>query len=130
MFRFVLHTFLFSLFAFTAFSQSQPLLGPKKNLFRVEQVKVEGARKVEPEAILDKMNARVGVVVDNYLIRNDLARIYDMKHFENVEIHREKVNGKNTLIVKIVEKPIISKIIIDGNAEIDDDEIKEQIKTR
>ena len=112
-----------------AYAQS-PYIGKHKNLFRVDQILVEGVKKVEPEAILNKVAVRRGMVVDNYLIRKDIQRIYQMKHFKLVEVHHRVRKGKNILIFKVQEKPIIDKIIIEGNNEIDQDDIMEQLKTK
>lgn len=112
------------------FSQSKPLLGPKKNLFRVQDIKVRGTRKVEPEAVYEKIATRKGIMLDNYLLAEDIKRIYELKHFESVEAHRERIKGKNTLVFIVREKPIIKEIVIEGNEELDDDEIKEKLKSR
>jgi outer membrane protein insertion porin family len=42
----------------------------------------------------------------------------------------KKDGDKNILLFKVVEKPIISKITFSGNDEINDEDLKEQIKTR
>ncbi len=112
------------------FGQSKPLLGPKKNLFRIQNILVRGTRKVEPEAIYEKIAARKGMMLDNYLLAEDIKRIYELKHFEYVEAHREKIDGKTTLVFEVREKPIIKQIKIEGNEELDEDEIKEKLKSK
>ena len=107
-----------------------PYIGKKKDLFQVDRILVEGVKKVEPEAILEKLLVRPGMVVDNYLIRKDIERIYGMKHFEAVEVHHRISKKKNTLIFRVQEKPVISKIIIQGNHEVDEDEIRKKIKIK
>lgn len=113
-----------------SFAQSKALIGPKKNLFRVQDIKVRGTRKVEPEAIYEKIATRKGIMLDNYLLAEDIKRIYQLKHFEEVEAHLEKIKGKNTLVFKVKEKPIIKQILIEGNEELDDDEVKEKLKSK
>jgi outer membrane protein insertion porin family len=53
-----------------------------------------------------------------------------MKYFEEVEAYHKISNGKNILLFKLKEKPIIGKISFSGNDEINDDDLKEQIKTK
>ena len=125
----VLILFLF-LVALEGLPQSKYSLGKKKNLFKVDKILVHGVKKVEPEAILEKIGVRSGMVVDNYLIREDIQRIYEMKHFSTVEVHHEIRKKKNILIFRVQEKPIINKISIKGNKNIDTDEIIEQLKTK
>ena len=109
---------------------SQQYLGKEKKLFKVDAIKIEGTKKVEAEAILEKLTIKKGAVLDNITLRNDIKAIYEMKYFENVEAHQEKKSGKNLLVIKIKEKPIISAIKFEGNDEIGDEDLKEQIKTK
>ena len=97
-----------------------------QKLFKIKEVKVIGTKKVEPEAILEKLTLKNGSTADSCTLRSDIKSIYEMKYFETVEAHREDGN----LVLKIKEKPIISAISFDGNDEIGDDDLSEQIKTR
>jgi len=105
-------------------------LGPRRSLFKMDGVDVEGLKKVERQAILEKVGSRAGMMLDNYLLRKDIEKIYALKYFESVEAHKEKKNGKNFLIFVVKEKPIITKIIFKGNDEIDEDDLKATIKTK
>ncbi len=101
-------------------------LGAVTNLFRVEQVQVKGNKKVEAEAILEKINIKKNMLIDNYLVRDSIKKIYGMKYFETVEAHQEEKN----LVFHVKEKPIISQIVVEGNDEISDSDVKEQMKTK
>lgn len=118
------------LFLILNIAQAETNLGNLKNLFKVDQIRVDGSKKVEAEAILEKMRIRKNMTLDNYTLRNDIKRIYEMKYFESVEAHLEKKKRKNILVIKVVEKPIISKILFEGNDEVGEDDLKEQLKTK
>lgn len=109
---------------------AQEIIGPIREFFRVDAIEVQGNRKVEAEAVTEKLSTRPEMMLDNYLLRKDLSRIYDMKYFEEVEAYHKIKDGKNILLFKVQEKPIISKITFEGNDEINDDNLKEQIKTK
>lgn len=111
-------------------SYAQEVIGPIREMFRVDEIQVTGNRKVEAEAVIEKLGTRPGMMLDNYLLRRDLSRIYEMKYFEEVEAYHKMEGDKNVLLFKVLEKPIISKISFQGNDEINDDDLKEQIKTR
>lgn len=111
-------------------SQADTYLGNNKTLFVVDKIEVEGTKKVEAEAILEKINIKEGMTLDNYTLRNDIKRIYEMKYFEKVSAHQEVKAGKNHLIFKLKEKPIISQILFEGNDEVSEDDLKEQLKTK
>ena len=105
-------------------------IGPRKKLFKIHKIDIQGTKKVEKEAILEKIGSKPGMVLDNYLLKRDLEKIYSLKYFESAEAHHKKVKGKNHLIFKLKEKPIITKIVVEGNDEIDKDDILSQVKTK
>jgi len=124
--------YVFWLFVAVASSATFALedIGPKKDLFKIDEIIIKGTKKVETEAILEKIGAKKGMVLDNYLLKRDLQKIYSLKYFESAEAHHEIVKGKNQLIFILKEKPIVTKITFDGNDEIDKDDILTQIKTK
>lgn len=122
---------LISIFLFSIVPASaQEIIGPIQEMFQVDSIEIVGNRKVESEAITEKLSTKPNLILDNYLLRKDLSRIYDMKYFEEVEAYQKKLGAKNILLFKVKEKPIISKISFEGNDEINEDDLKEQIKTK
>lgn len=109
---------------------AQEIIGPIREMFRVDEIEITGNRKVESEAILEKIGTRQDMMLDNYLLRKDLSRIYEMRYFEEIEAFHKISGDKNILLFKLKEKPLISKITFSGNDEINDDDLKEQIKTK
>lgn len=101
-------------------------LGPKTNYFKLKKIEVRGLKKVEPEAVIEKIGLREGMEVDNYVLRKDIQKIYAMKYFDWVEAQQE---GENLIFV-VKEKPIVTKLKIQGNNDIDFDDLKGQIKTK
>ena len=108
----------------------QEIIGPIREMFRVDSIEMQGNRKVESEAIIEKLNTQKEMMLDNYLLRKDLSRIYEMKYFDEVEAYHKISAGKNILLFKLKEKPIIAKITFSGNDEINDDDLKEQVKSK
>lgn len=105
-------------------------LGPRVDLFKVDAIKVEGLRKVEEQAVLDRIGTRPEMMLDNYLLRSDIQKIYGLKYFEHVEAHRENRSGKDTLVFQVTERPIVSDIIFEGNSEISKDDLEGEIKSK
>jgi outer membrane protein insertion porin family len=118
------------LIIFSGFGHADTSLGDTKTLFVIDEIIVKGSKKVEAEAILEKIDSKKGAPVTNYMIRNDIKKIYQMKYFDSVEAHHKIKKKKHTLTIKVVEKPIISKISFEGNDEVSGDDLKEQLKTR
>ena len=105
-------------------------LGATKNFFKIDAIEIEGVKKVEKESVLEKISSLPGMILDNYLLRKDIRTIYQLKYFEQVEAYREVRKSKNYLIFKVVEKPIVSKIVFQGNSEIKEDDLLTHIKTK
>lgn len=105
-------------------------IGPRKNLFRIDVVDVVGLKKVEKEAVLEKINVKPGMMLDNYVLKKDIEKIYSLKYFEFVEAHSAVKDGKKNLVFKVKEKPIVAKIFLDGNQEIEEEDIVSQMKTK
>ncbi|MFG1482869.1 outer membrane protein assembly factor BamA [Halobacteriovorax sp. HFRX-2_2] len=101
-------------------------IGPRVRLFKISSVEVQGLKKVEKEAVLDKLRSRAGLTLTNETLFDDIKTIYNLKYFESVEAHQDG----NKLIFKVVEKPIIAKIVFRGNDEVDKDDLSEGLKTR
>ena len=101
-------------------------IGTSKKLFKIANIMIKGAKKVEPEAILEKISLKKGDWLTNVKLQKAIKRIYALNYFAEVEAHQEKKN----LILKVKEKPIISKIWIKGNDEISDDDLSELLKTQ
>lgn len=105
-------------------------LGPRTDLFKIDTIEIKGLKKVEKEAVLEKIGSRVGMMLDNYLLKKDLEKIYSMKYFDEVEASHEVAGGKNVLSLRVKEKPIITKISFAGNDGLSDDDLKGQVKTK
>ena len=109
-------------------------LGARTNLFKIDRIEIKGLKKVEKEAILEKIGSKVDMMLDNYLLKKDLEKIYSMKYFVKVEAHQELEtvgkDKKNVLVFQVKEKPIITKITYKGNDGLGEDDLKTQIKTK
>lgn len=105
-------------------------IGLKKNLFKADDIQVIGTKKVEKEAVLEKISVKKGMMLNNYMVKKSLKQIYAMKYFESVEAHHEVKNGKNILVLRLKEKPIVSAIKFEGNNEVSSDDLKEVLKTK
>lgn len=101
-------------------------LGPRVDLFKVNKIRFEGLKKIEPEAVKDRVGVREGMTLDNYLLRSDIEKLYALKYFDHVEARREK----NDLIFVLKEKPIVSRITFEGNDEIKREDLVAQVKSR
>ena len=71
----------------------------------VDEITVEGARRVNPEVVLQSMYTEAGKPIDRETLDLDLRRIYGRGDFENVSYSIEQMDGRRVLTIKVVEKP-------------------------
>jgi NTE family protein len=71
----------------------------------VEAIKVEGTRRVSPEVVLQSLETRVGEPLDRATIDLDMRRVFGRGDFENVNYALDEIDGKQTLVVLVKEKP-------------------------
>ena len=93
----------------------------------VEDVKVQGNQRIEKDAILAIVRTKPGTALDYETLDKDLRDIYRMGYFSDVRIE-VKPGKKGKIVIFIVkEKPIIAKIIFEGNKKITEDKLKKEI---
>jgi outer membrane protein insertion porin family len=95
--------------------------------FPILGIRVEGANRVGPDTILRVMESHVGGEFDPAKIRADVKAIYRMGYFSDVKIDAKDEPGGLRLVVLVVEKPIVSSIVIEGNKEVDTSDLKEAL---
>jgi len=96
----------------------------------IHKIQFYGLRKVESEALLEKVVSVPGKTLNEENLRNDLKTIYKMKYFEEVLAKAQSHESGVILNIQVKEKPIIRNVKIDGNEEEDEEELKKHIKTK
>lgn len=92
--------------------------------FIVQEMRVEGAKRVGADAILQVMGTRVGEEFDPSRVREDVKAVYRMGYFSDVRIDAEEVPDGLRLVVFVTEKPIVSSIVVEGNKEVEDADLR------
>jgi outer membrane protein insertion porin family len=97
----------------------------------VEAIKVTGNRKIEKEAIIQKLTNKVGLPLDIPGVKEEVKNLFATGYFQDIEVREDKGRkGGVVLTYKVVEKPSITFIDYKGNSELDDDELSELTKMK
>lgn len=96
----------------------------------VAAIQVEGARRVEADAVRNAMRTRTGDGIDTDQVREDIRRIFALGFFQDVRIDAERTPEGLLLTVTVVERPAIRRVLIEGNDEISDDDLREDLDVR
>ncbi len=94
--------------------------------FQVGKIEIEGSKRIDIGTVLTYLPIREGDLFDP---ASDSARairaLYETGLFSDVTIFRRE----HTLVVKIKERPAIAEIEIDGNSKVDDDQLKDSLRS-
>ena len=92
--------------------------------FVVEKIEVEGANRIGFETINSYLSISKGKFLDSRLTQESIQRLYKTGFFKDVALY-QKDNG--VLVVKVVERPSISEVTIEGNQLIETDVLKDAL---
>lgn len=110
---------LFFFFSVVATAQDSGLL--------IHKVSIEGQKKIEIEAIKAKIGSSEGKPYSAQQIRTDVQNLFSLGFFNDIEVAKEVKDGTVNLVFRVKEKPTIVEIAYVGNAEVKDEDIKEQV---
>jgi outer membrane protein insertion porin family len=88
-------------------------------------IEVKGIKRIEEAAIKNKISLKLGEVVSQEKISEDIKAIYRMGYFEDVRVDIEPFEGGVKVIFTVKEKPTVVKVSFEGNKKYDDDKLKE-----
>ena len=93
---------------------------------QIQQITVQGNQRIEPETIRSYMSVAEGDAFDENKIDKTLKALYATGLFADVSIRREG----DTLLVKVVENPIINRIAFEGNKRVKTDQLQTEVQLK
>lgn len=112
---------------FGAATASAPFLTPAfAQTFSFSNVVIEGNNQVDTATILNYAGISRGEEVSAAQLNDAYQRILNSNLFETVEL----VPQGSTLLIKVVEYPIVNVISIEGNKRLKDERLSELIKSQ
>ncbi|MCI0483038.1 MAG: outer membrane protein assembly factor BamA [candidate division NC10 bacterium] len=121
-----LRTVFFLLSAFLLI-QTCPSVAWGQQVPVVKEINIRGNRKVESDAIRQRIQTRVGDPFSPEKIRGDVEALFKMGFFDDVKVEAEDLEGGLRLIYVVTEKPSIRSIQIVGAKEIEEKDVRERI---
>jgi outer membrane protein insertion porin family len=92
---------------------------------KVTLVEVQGNKRIETSTILAKIKTREGGVFSPSQIREDIMTLYQLGHFEDVQVRTEGFEKGLKVIFVVKEKPLIREILFEGNDGLSTEKLKE-----
>jgi outer membrane protein insertion porin family len=91
---------------------------------RIREIRVEGNKKAEADAIRSKIKSRVGEPVDPARVAQDIKDIYTLGLFRDVVVESLPSGSGVALVYRVVEKPSIWSITFEGNDKVTQKDIE------
>lgn len=88
----------------------------------VRGLQVEGLRKIDEKAVLNKVSSKAGEPLRAERVRQDILEIYKMGFFSDIQV---ELTGAGVLLFKLQEKPSLVEIKFEGFSEVKEDDLKE-----
>ena len=92
----------------------------------IQAIKVEGNKRIEEGTILSYLLVRPGDGFDQDRIDRSLKVLFATGLFQDVQLTREG----GTLVVHLVENPLVNRVVFEGNHKLTDDQIRGEIQLR
>jgi outer membrane protein insertion porin family len=92
--------------------------------FTISEIRAEGLQRLDIGTVLSYLPLAPGDRLDDQTSRQAIRALYASGLFQDVELERDGT----VLVVRVAERPAISKFEIDGNEKIGGDELKESLK--
>lgn len=92
--------------------------------FQVSEIRAEGLQRLEIGTVLTYLPLSAGDEVNTATARQAIRALYGSGLFQDVQLERDG----DALVVRLQERPAITKFEIDGNDKIGGDELDESLK--
>jgi outer membrane protein insertion porin family len=99
-------------------------------LYQVEEIAVEGNRRVEERYVRSLVSASPGREVSTTDIDKDVRALFATGRFEDVTAEIVERDGRPVLVYRVVERPLLREVSFAGNKEIKTDKLGELINAK
>ena len=93
----------------------------------VSSVTIRGQKRIELQAIEGRLTLKAKDRFTADALRDQVKILYGTGYFEDVQVETEQGSGGVAVTFVVREKPFITEIVFDGNEELSDDKLKEEI---
>ncbi|MBI3316789.1 MAG: outer membrane protein assembly factor BamA [Candidatus Omnitrophica bacterium] len=95
---------------------------------RVIELEVVGNQIVSTSTILGKIKSQKGGALVQETINEDIKRLYATGFFHDIKMEIEELAEGYKLIVRVVEKPVVKQIILEGFTKFNDEKLRKELK--
>ncbi|MBL7684499.1 MAG: outer membrane protein assembly factor BamA [Deltaproteobacteria bacterium] len=93
----------------------------------IQSVSVTGNSKIDSSTIESAIQTKAGSVYSREKVNQDIKNIYELGLFSEVQADKQESSSGIKLVYIVTEKPIISRIVIEGSKEVSKNKIEDEI---
>ena len=93
----------------------------------IYKIQIEGTRRIEDDAILSKLVTFEGNRYSPEDINEDIRSIFETGFFYDVRVDEKNTDQGKIITYIVEEKPSVKEFVYEGNDELDNDKIEENI---
>lgn len=88
------------------------------NELEIKEVKISGIERVSEQAVRSQLEVQPGQKYNAATVARDIRRLYDLGHFETVQVDAQPVEGGVALTYAVQEKRTVDQVNIIGNSKM------------
>ncbi len=92
----------------------------------IERISVVGNQRIEGTTIISYLTVHVGDEFKPETIDASLKSLFNTGLFADVTMER----NLNTLIIRVIENPVINRVVFEGNSRLKEDDFAEEVELR
>ncbi|ABS25328.1 surface antigen (D15) [Anaeromyxobacter sp. Fw109-5] len=96
----------------------------------VADVKIEGNRRVEVDAIRSAITQRKGQPLDPRGVAKDIRAVMKLGFFSDVVVELQGTPDAPVLVYRVTERPTVRETRIEGNDELSKDDLKDTVELK
>jgi len=92
----------------------------------VQDIKIEGTQRLEKETVASYLALQKGQEATETQLSDSVKALFATGLFQDVNL---RMDG-GTLLVKVVENPVVNKVIFEGNSEVKTEDLEKEIQIK
>jgi outer membrane protein insertion porin family len=103
---------------------------PSAPIPTVRDIAVEGNRRIQGPAILNRVQTKIGDPLAPAALRDDVRSIFALGFFDDVQVRTEEFEGGVRVIFVVAERPLLREVSYEGNSEVKTEDLREKAAIR
>jgi len=94
---------------------------------RIRTITIDGVRRVDPDDVLGELRLRQGQICSDDDVARDARTLWNQDLFDDIVIEARRNGDGVDVVITLTERPVIASIEFEGNDEVDDDDLDEEV---